>query len=98
MQSLVKIDREKQRMLHEGQEREIKRRLAAKGWQDNTFTRYLLQIGLTPCRMAAIMGVHRSVVCRWTICKNEELTPFCRWVFLAFAKLKLQGVSVENYF
>lgn len=95
---MAMIDREKQRALHEAQERDIKRRLAAKGWEDNTVSRYLLQIGVTPCRLASVMDVNRAVVGRWVHLKNDELTPFTRWVFLAFSKMKLQGISVESFF
>lgn len=92
------IDASKQRLLHEEQERQIKRRLAVKGWEDNVVTRYLLQLNVSPCKMASIMDVHRSVVSRWLHLKDNELTPFVHWAFLTFAKLKLMGVSVENCF
>ena len=79
-------------------EEKMQRRLKAKKWGDNTVSRYLVLSGLTPTDLAEIMGVHRSVVSRWVGLDNEHLTPFCRWVFLAFAKLKCHGVSVEDYF
>lgn len=86
------------KLLRETPEEKMQRRLKAKGWGDNTVSRYLVLSGLTPSDMANTMGVNRCVVNRWVYLKNEELTPFCRWVFLAFTKLKGMGVSVEDCF
>lgn len=86
------------KLIPETPEDKMQRRLKVKGWGDNNVSRYLVLSGLTPTDLAEIMNVHRSVVSRWVKLKNDELTPFCRWVFLSFAKLKCHGISVEDYF
>lgn len=85
-------------LVAETPEEKMQRRLKAKKWGDNSVSRYLVLSGLTPADMADTMGVNRCVVSRWVKLPNDKLTPFCRWVFLAFAKLKCMGVSVEDCF
>lgn len=86
------------KMTLEEKENEIKRRVHAKGWEDNVVSRYLLHSRQSPCAMASLMGVNRVVVSRWVHLHDDDLTPFTHWVFFMLLKLRLHGVSVEDYF
>lgn len=78
-------------------EKEIEAKIKAKGWDYNMCSRFLVETGLTPSKMANIAGVQRSVVSRWV--KGEVIPPsFVHWTFLVFCKLKMQGINVTDYF
>ena len=86
------------RALKKIEDDKLQRRLKAKGWKDNVVTRYLVFSNMTPSDFANIAGINRCVVNRWVYLEDDKLTPFCHWVFIVFAKLKLMGVSVEDCF
>lgn len=78
-------------------EKEIEDAIKAKGWDYNLCSRFLVETGLTPAKLAYIAGVERSVVSRWV--KGKVLVPaFPNWCFLVFCKLKMQGIKVTDYF
>ena len=78
-------------------EKEVEAAIKAKQWDYNLCSRFLVETGLTPSRLAFIAGVQRSVVSRWV--KGEVIPPaFVNWAFLVFCKLKMQGINVTDYF